>query len=62
MSFSIDVVYLDREYRIVKVVDALPPWRLSFGGLRSRHTMEMPAGEAMRQGLVPGLQLSIDPA
>ena len=43
MRFPIDLVYLDREYRIRKVCDAVGPWRLS--ACFSAHSiLELPAG------------------
>jgi len=45
MRFDLDVVYLDREDRVVKVVGGLRPWRLSLGGSGARHAVEVPAGE-----------------
>ena len=42
MSFSIDVVYLDKDLVVVGVDTHLKPWR--FGGLywRSKHVVELP--------------------
>jgi len=45
MRFDLDVLYLDREDRVVKVVRGLRPWRLSLGGSGARHAVEAPAGE-----------------
>ena len=43
MQFAIDLVYLDREYRIRKVRRAVGPWRLSV--CFSAHSiLELPAG------------------
>jgi len=43
MRFPIDVLYLDREWRVVKLVHALPPWRFS-ASRRAKITVELPAG------------------
>ena len=43
MRFAIDVVYLDRECRVVKLVRDLRPWRLS-AGLGAHSVVELPAG------------------
>ena len=59
MRFPIDVVYLDRDQRVVKVVPALKPWRMSLGGRRAKATLELAAGEAARLGLEPGARLRI---
>ena len=57
MRYSIDVVFVDRHGRILKVVEALPPWRTT-ACWRARHTLELAAGEARRVGLVPDAVLS----
>ena len=43
MRFPIDVAYLDADWRVVKKVARLAPWRLS-GCWRASHTLELPAG------------------
>ena len=57
MRYPIDVVFVDRQGRILKVVEALPPWRAA-ACWRARHTLELAAGEARRVGLVPDAALS----
>ena len=59
MRFPIDVVYLDRDWKVVKVVAALRPWRLSAGGRSARRTLELAAGEAARCELREGDRLDI---
>lgn len=61
MRFPIDVVFLDRELRVVSVRARLRAWR--FAGQRgARAVLELPAGEAARRGLVPGVGLRELPA
>jgi uncharacterized membrane protein (UPF0127 family) len=43
MRFPIDLVYLDRKKRIRKLVNEVPPWRLS-GCLWAHSVFELPAG------------------
>jgi len=57
MRFTIDVVFLDREDRVVKVAAELRPWRAA-GCRGARTVLELPAGEAARQGLRPGVSLT----
>jgi uncharacterized membrane protein (UPF0127 family) len=57
MRFPIDAVFLDREDRVVKVAAELRPWRAA-GCRGSRTVLELPAGEAARQGLRPGVSLT----
>jgi hypothetical protein len=61
MKFAIDVVYLDRRRRVLKVRPSLPPWRIS-GCLRAHSVLELPAGTAQRTGTRPGDQLEFIPA
>lgn len=60
MRFPLDVVYLDRDRRVVKVATGVRPWRLSAGGRRAKATLELAAGEAERLGIVPGARVRID--
>ena len=59
MRFPIDVVFLDRDLRVVRVAAAVRPWRLALAR-RARAVLELPAGEAARRGLEPGVQLALD--
>jgi uncharacterized membrane protein (UPF0127 family) len=54
MRFPIDVVFCDRDLRVVKVVRALRPWRTT-GARGARVTIELAAGAAA--GIQPGAQL-----
>lgn len=57
MRFAIDVVYYDRERRVVKVVPKLRPFRMS-GALRaSCSVIELPGGTVAGSGTAPGDQL-----
>ena len=60
MRYPIDVVFVDRHGRILKVVEALPPWRTA-ACWRARHTLELAAGEARHVGHVPGGQVDLAP-
>ena len=53
MRHPIDIVFVDRRGCILKVLEALPPWRAAVCW-RARHTLELAAGEARRVGLVSG--------
>jgi hypothetical protein len=58
MRFPIDVVFLDEELRVVKVVRALAPWR--FAGARgATAVLELPAGGAA--GLRASTRLALRP-
>ena len=54
MRFAIDVVYLDKDFRIKKIVRDLTPWlglSFCFGAWGA---LELPSGEAERLKLVVG--------
>jgi uncharacterized membrane protein (UPF0127 family) len=57
MKFTIDVVFLDRDLRVLKVVPELVPWRTA-GCRGARAVLELPAGEASRRGLRAGVSLT----
>jgi uncharacterized membrane protein (UPF0127 family) len=57
MKFTIDVVFLDRDLRVLKIVPELVPWRTA-GCRGSRAVLELPAGEASRCGLREGVSLA----
>jgi uncharacterized protein len=59
MRFPIDVVFLDRESRVVGVAAELKPWRWARGG-RARAAMELAAGEAARRGVRTGQRLTVN--
>jgi hypothetical protein len=57
MRFAIDVVFLDRGDRVLKVAAELPPWRMA-ACKGARAVLELPAGEARARGLAPGVSLT----
>ena len=57
MRFPIDVVFCDRDLRVVKVVRGLKPWRTA-AARRAKVTIELAAGAAA--GLEPGDRLQLD--
>lgn len=58
MRFVIDVVFLDAEGRIRKVVEALPPWRLA-GCWSAESVLELPAGRIRAIGIQEGMTVRI---
>jgi hypothetical protein len=46
MRFPIDVVFLDRGGRVVKIVAAMKPWRAAVGGSGAHSVLELNAGKA----------------
>src|SRR5204862_6801611 len=53
MRFPIDVVFLDRDWRVVGIRHGLRPWRVA-GARRAAAALELPAGAAAAGGLGEG--------
>jgi uncharacterized membrane protein (UPF0127 family) len=53
MRFPIDVVFLDRESRVMRIAADLKPWRAA-GCRGARAVLELSAGECERRGVRPG--------
>ncbi len=53
MRFPIDVVFLDRDRKVVRVVERLRPWRVA-GARRAAAALELPAGAAAATGVDVG--------
>jgi uncharacterized membrane protein (UPF0127 family) len=59
MHYALDVVYLNRQLNVVKLVKNIKPARMSFS-LRAKHTLELLAGEINRIGIKEGMTLVCD--
>lgn len=51
---SIDVVALDRNFRVIKIGHAVRPWRISGLSLKTRTVLELPAGQIRACGIEIG--------
>jgi len=60
MRFPIDVIFVDGEARVVKVVAGLRPFRLALGGRGARDALETAAGSAARSGTAVGDRLAVE--
>jgi len=58
MRFSLDVVFLDDEGRVKKVVAGIKPWRAALGG-GGKKALELPAGAAAQANVETGDELVI---
>jgi uncharacterized membrane protein (UPF0127 family) len=58
MKFHIDVIFLDRQYRVRQVIENLPPWRISGPVRKSRMVVEL-AGGTLQKKVAPGDLLEI---
>jgi uncharacterized protein len=59
MQFPIDVVFLDRDLSVVRIVPRLQPWRTA-GRWRAAAVLELAAGESARRGIAVGDRLHVD--
>jgi uncharacterized protein len=59
MQFPIDVVFVDRDLVVLKVVPELPAWRAA-ACRGAKATFELAAGEAARRGVETGTRLSLE--
>lgn len=53
MRFPIDVLFLDRENKVVRVIENLKPWRVSPWVFSAHSVLEL-AGGVLRGAVVPG--------
>ena len=60
MCFAIDVVYLDQDYSIIKIVKNLRPWLGLSLCSKAWAVLEMSAGEAERCGCEAGKKLIVE--
>jgi len=60
MRFPIDVLFLDRDLRVLAVRPQVRPWRMA-GQKGARAVLELAAGEALRRNIGPGDQLMLHP-
>jgi uncharacterized protein len=56
MRYAIDVVFVDKQGRVLKLVEHLAPWRAA-GCWRAHAAVELAAGRARTHGLSAGVQL-----
>ncbi len=51
VRFPLDVVFLDKDYKVIQVVEGLRPWSFSPIVWKAKHTLELPAGSIKRHKL-----------
>jgi uncharacterized membrane protein (UPF0127 family) len=59
MRYPIDVVYLDTENCVIRIEDAVRPWRMTAILIESATVIELPAHTAWGTGTIVGDQLEI---
>lgn len=62
MRFPIDVLYLDRDDVVVRIAEAMPPWRIGPLFTGARYVIELPPGTIRASQTSVGDQLEYAPA
>jgi hypothetical protein len=57
MRFAIDVLFVERGGRVVKISERLAPWSLAVWALQASDVLELPAGTARATGTQVGDEL-----
>ncbi len=60
MRFTIDVVWLDSENRILGVVENLKPWKTARGPVGTVHCLELAAGGVKRHNIEVGQNIRVE--
>jgi uncharacterized membrane protein (UPF0127 family) len=45
MRYALDIVFLSKENKVVKIVRNIAPWRMTWIYFKARRTLELPAGK-----------------
>jgi uncharacterized membrane protein (UPF0127 family) len=59
MKFTIDVVFLNKQGKVVKLTPSLRPWRIA-GSLRAHSVLELPEGRIAACDIQPGHTLAFE--
>ena len=59
VRFAIDVVFLDKDLKIVRIVENLQPFRFSPLVWKAKHTLELPAESARKKSLHTGDKIDL---
>lgn len=57
MAYAIDVLFLDRDGRVLRAIEALAPWRATLPVFGARAVLELPAGTLGAAGVRVGDRL-----
>ena len=59
MRFAIDIIFVDKANRVLRINHSLKPWRVSSMVFGARRAIELEAGATARSGTIVGDQLEI---
>lgn len=60
MKYAIDLVFLDDNHRVVRLIESLAPGEISPKVKEAESVLELPVGTIARAGLAEGTALAID--
>jgi len=60
MAFTIDVIGLDRDLKVIKLWHSLPPWRVTSVSVKLRSVIELPSGTIRAADVQLGDTLTIE--
>ena len=60
MCFAVDVVFLDRQMRVLGLVSRVQPWRVLLAPRRTAHVLELAAGQIAATGLKAGTFIVVE--
>lgn len=61
MRFDIDVLFLDRDGRVLRIISRLRPWRVSLTVQGAASVLELPPGILVATGTEPGDRIRFEP-
>jgi uncharacterized membrane protein (UPF0127 family) len=61
MKFALDIVFLDRELKVVRAIPGIKPWRATRVYSEAESVLELPVGAIAQAGVAPGDVLRVEP-
>jgi len=58
MRVAIDSLFLDRDWRVIKIIENILPDRIVWPVVRARYVLELPAGQAREKAIKYGDKIS----
>jgi len=60
MQYSIDLIFIDKQDRVVKCIEHKQPWRMTLFYFKASSTLEVPIGTIKRANITEGDHLRIE--
>jgi len=57
MRFDIDIIFIDRDFVVVGVLEGVRPWKTAIGGSGVEHTLELGSGGADKHSIKVGCSI-----